>query len=196
MQGRVKLPCMRYMLLLIPRSIVSRFVIVPTVTVSDCLFHGVRGFCVNVRVPLQLFSLISPSVWGLSIVTNGCASSDWSLGPMLMCVRLGDVCVMMGSSLVFLVFCLCVDKKKRFVISILSQHCCHRLCFSSSLLSKSHIGRVFPMGKLHIAYASVGRGMYSSCSSLMGSEGETIGPKGSWKNLVKNLCHCGPVGMK
>ena len=43
MQGRVKLPCMRYMLLLIPRSVVSQFVIVPAVTVSDCLFHGVWG---------------------------------------------------------------------------------------------------------------------------------------------------------
>ena len=40
MQGRVNLPCMRYMLLLVPRSIVGPlvwgFVIVPAVTVSDC----------------------------------------------------------------------------------------------------------------------------------------------------------------
>ena len=78
----------------------DRSVVVPTVTVSDCLFRGVRGFCVNVRIPLQLFSL----VLHLSIITNGCTSSDWSLGPMLVCVRLGDVCVMMGSSLMFLVF--------------------------------------------------------------------------------------------
>ena len=78
--------------------------IVPTVTVSDCLFRGVWGFCVNVRVPLQLFSLMSPSVWPLLIITDGHASSDWSLGPMLVCVRLGDVCVVLGSSLVFLVF--------------------------------------------------------------------------------------------
>ena len=104
MQGRVKLPCMRYMLLLIPRSVVDQFVVVPMVTVSDCLFCGVRGFCVNVRIPLQLFSLISPSVWRLSIVTDGRASSDWSLGPMLVCVFLGDVCIVMGSSLMFLVF--------------------------------------------------------------------------------------------
>ena len=55
MQGRVKLPCMGYMLLLAPRSIVDWFVVVPTVTVSDCLFHGVQGFCVNVRIPLQSF---------------------------------------------------------------------------------------------------------------------------------------------
>ena len=104
MQRRVKLLCMGYMRLLAPRSVMDWFVVVPTVTVSDCLFHGVRGFCVNVRIPLQLFSLISPSAWRLLKVTDGCASSDWSLGPMLMCVRLGDVCVMMGSSLMFLVF--------------------------------------------------------------------------------------------
>ena len=104
MQGRVKLPCMRYMLLLVPRSVVSQFVIVPAVTVSDCLFRGVQGFCVNVRVPLHLFSLVLPPVWRLSVVTDGCTSSDWSPGPMLVCVRLGDVCIVMGLALVFLVF--------------------------------------------------------------------------------------------
>ena len=82
----------------------DRFVVIPTVTVSDCLFHGVWGFCVNVRIPLQLFSLISPSAWHLLIVTDGHASSDWSPGPMLVCVHLGDVCVVMGSYLMFLVF--------------------------------------------------------------------------------------------
>ena len=30
-------------------------VIIPMVTASGCLFCGVRGFCVSVRVPLQLF---------------------------------------------------------------------------------------------------------------------------------------------
>ena len=90
----------------------DRFVVVPAVTVSDCLFHGVWSFCVNVRIPLRLFSLVSPSAWRLSIVTDGRASSDWSLGPMLVCVCLGDVCVVIGLSLMFLVFfCLCVDKK-------------------------------------------------------------------------------------
>ena len=97
MQGRVKLPCMGYMLLLAPRSVVDRFVVVPAVTVSDCLFHGVRGFCVNVRIPLQLFYLVSPSAWCLSIVTDGCASFDGSPGPVLVYVHLGDVCVVMGS---------------------------------------------------------------------------------------------------
>ena len=104
MQGRVKLPCMGYMQLFTPRSVVRQFVVVPTVTVSYCLFRGVLGLCVNVSIPLQLFSLISPSAWRLSIVTDGCASSDWSPGPMLVCVCLGDVCVMIGSSLMFLVF--------------------------------------------------------------------------------------------
>ena len=104
MQGRVKLPCMGYMWLLAPRSVMCRFVVVPAVTVSYCLFRGVLGFCVNVRISLRLFSLISPSAWRLSIVTDGHASSDWSPGPMLICVRLGDVCIVIGSSLMFLVF--------------------------------------------------------------------------------------------
>ena len=104
MQGRVKIPCMGYMRLLAPRSVMGQFVVVPTVTVSYCLFHGVLCLCVNVRIPLRLFSLVSPSAWCLLIVTDGRASSDWSPGPMLMCVRLGDICVMIGSSLMFLVF--------------------------------------------------------------------------------------------
>ena len=79
----------------------DRFMVVPAVTVSYCLFHGVWGFCVNVRVPLRLISLMSLSAWRLLIITDGRASSDWSLGPMFVCVRLGDVCIMMGSSLMF-----------------------------------------------------------------------------------------------
>ena len=104
MQGRVKLLCMGYMRLLAPRSVVGQFVVVPVVTVSYCLFHGVLCFCVNVRIPLQLFSFMSPSAWRLLIVTDGCASSDWSPGPMLVCVCLGDICIVIGSSLMFLVF--------------------------------------------------------------------------------------------
>ena len=103
MQGRVKLPCMGYMRLLAPRSVMGQFVVVPAVTVSYCLFHGVLGFCVN--VPLRLFSLVSPSAWHLSIITDGCTSSDWSPGPMLMYVHLGDVCIVIGlSSLMFFFF--------------------------------------------------------------------------------------------
>ena len=109
------------MQLLAPRGVVDRFMVVPTVAVSYCLFCGVQGFCVYVRVPLRLFSLVLFSVWHLSIVTDGRTSSDWSPGPMLVCVHLGDVCIVMGSSLMFFVFfCLCVDKKK-LVMSILSQ---------------------------------------------------------------------------
>ena len=66
---------------------------------------------------------------------------------------------------------------------------------SSSSLSKSRIGRIFPTGKLRIAYSSAGGGMYIS-SSLTGGEGDAIGLKGSRKNSAKNLRHCGPVGMK
>ena len=104
MQGRVKLPCMGYMGLLAPRCVVRRFVVIPTVTVSYCLFRAILGLCVNVSMPLKLFSIMSPSAWCLSIVTDGCASSDWSPGPMLMCVRLGVICIVIGSSLMFLVF--------------------------------------------------------------------------------------------
>ena len=104
MQRRVKLPCMGYMRLLTPRSVVDQFMVIPAVTVSDCLFRGVWGFCVNVRILLQLFSLVSPSAWCLLIVTDGCTSSDWWPGPMLVCVHLGDICIVMGSSLIFLVF--------------------------------------------------------------------------------------------
>ena len=112
MKGEVKLPCMGYMRLLAPRSIVGQFVVVPTVTVSYCLFHGVLCFCINVRVPLRHFSLMSPSAWCLSIITNGCASSDWLPGPMLMCVHLGDICVVIGLSLMFLVFFVYVLTRK------------------------------------------------------------------------------------
>ena len=55
--------------------------------------------CASATLPV-----VSPSAWCLSIITDGHASSDWSLGPMLMCVHLGDVCIMIGSSLMFLVF--------------------------------------------------------------------------------------------
>ena len=104
MQGRVKLPCTGYMWLLASRCVVHRFMVIPTVTVSYCLFRGILGLRVNVSMPLRLFSIVLPSAWCLSIVTDGRASSDWSPGPMLVYVHLGDVCVVIGSSLMFLVF--------------------------------------------------------------------------------------------
>ena len=122
MQGRVKLPCMRYMRLLAPRCVMRRFVVIPVVTVSYCLFRGILGLCVNVSIPLRLFSLMLPSAWCLLIVTNGHASSDQSPGPMLVCVRLGDICIMIGSSLMFLVFFVYVFDKEKLFISVLSQH--------------------------------------------------------------------------
>ena len=121
MQGRVKLPCMGYMQLLAPRCVVCQFVVIPAVTVSYCLFCGILGLCVNVSIPLRLFSLVSPSAWCLSIVTDGHTSSDRSPGPMLMCVCLGDICVVIGSSLMFLVFFVYVFDKEKLFISVLSQ---------------------------------------------------------------------------
>ena len=76
MQGRVKLPCMGYMWLLAPRSVMCWFVVVPAVTVSYCLFHGILCLCVNVSILLQLFFLMLPSAWCPLIITDGCASSD------------------------------------------------------------------------------------------------------------------------
>ena len=120
MQGRVKLPCMGYMQLLTPRCVMRRFVVIPPVTVSYCLFCGILGLCVNVSIPLRLF--VPPSAWCLSIVTDGHASSDWSPGPMLVCVRLGVICIVIGSSLMFLVFFVYVFDKEKLFISVLSQH--------------------------------------------------------------------------
>ena len=61
----------------------------PAVTAFCCLFRVVLGLCVDVSPSLRFFSVISPLVWFLSIVTDGHASSDWSPGPMLIDVRLG-----------------------------------------------------------------------------------------------------------
>ena len=63
--------------------------------------HGCK--CVS-----AILFLVSPSAWCLSIVTDGHASSDWSPGPMLMDVRLGVICVVIGSFLIcFSFLCLC-----------------------------------------------------------------------------------------
>ena len=103
------------MRLLASRCVVHQFMVIPVVTVFYCLFRGILGLCVSVSMPLQLFSVISPSAWCLSIVTDGHASSDWSPGPMLVGGRLGVICVMIGSSLMFLVFFVYVFDKERFV---------------------------------------------------------------------------------
>ena len=96
----------------------------------------------SVRVPLQPFSLMLFLVWHLSSVIDGHASSDRSPGPMLVWVYLGlsyvlslyvfvtscvcvthNVCIMLGSSLVFLVFSffcyMLIGRKKGFIIFIL-----------------------------------------------------------------------------
>ena len=60
-----------------------------TVTAFCCLFRVILGLCMDVSPSLRFFSVVSPSVWCLSVITDGHASSDWSLGPMLVNVRLG-----------------------------------------------------------------------------------------------------------
>ena len=103
---------------------------IPAVTTFGCLFRGVWVLCVKCQSTLQLI-LVSFLVWCLSIVIDGCASSDWSpglmlirvccffmsgshLGPLdevvsyqfvMLCVCVAhDVCIMLGLSSVFLVF--------------------------------------------------------------------------------------------
>ena len=127
MQGRVKLPCTGYMRLLASRCVVHQFMIIPAVTVSYCLFCGILGLCVNVSMPLRLFSVVSPSAWCLSIVTDGHASSDWLPGPMLVGVCLGVICVMIGSSLMLLVFFVYVFDKEKFV----------HICFITTVMAES-----------------------------------------------------------
>ena len=61
----------------------------PMVTAFCCLFRVVLGLCVDVSPSLRFFSVVSPSVWCLSVVTGGHASSDWLPGPMLVDVHLG-----------------------------------------------------------------------------------------------------------
>ena len=97
--------------------------IVPVVTASDCLFRGVRGFCVSVRVPLQLFlscrfqsgiCRLSPMGALLLIGRQDLCScgfiwvffvlSSYVFVTLCVCMT-HDVCIMLGSSLVFLVFC-------------------------------------------------------------------------------------------
>ena len=96
--------------------------IVPTVTASGCLFCGVQGFCVSVRVPLQLFLSCrfqsgvcqSSSTGALLLIgrRDQCSSGFiWvfcvlsSYVFIISCVCMThDVCIVLGSSLVFLVF--------------------------------------------------------------------------------------------
>ena len=149
MQGRMKLSCVRYMLLLIPRSVVC------PLCEGLCLFPWWQHLAVcsmgsgvpvqSVRVPLQPFSLVLCPVWHLLIIIDGHASSDRLLGLILMWVDMGpsyvvslyvfvtscvcmthDVCVVLGSSLVFLAFLLYVDRKKKgyHVYFIITHPCC------------------------------------------------------------------------
>ena len=123
--------------------------IIPAVTVFDCLFRGVWGFYVSVRIPLQLFFLYrlqsgtcrSSPMGTLLLIGHQdqclcvfiqvfCVLSSYVFVMSCVCT-MHDVCVVLGSSLVFLVFLLCVDRRKGFIISILSQ----QSAMSSSLPS-------------------------------------------------------------
>ena len=144
MQGRVKPLC---------ASICSCSFLgaswVPCVWVRDCsrsdsiwlFIPWGLGFLCKCKGTFTALSLGSPSVWHLSIVTNGRASSDWSPGPMLVWVHLGLFCIvficvcyivcmhdarcMCRVGIVSGVFSLLlyVDRRKRFIIFILSQQC-------------------------------------------------------------------------
>ena len=59
----------------------QRFMFIPAVAMFGCLFRGVQVFCVKCQNALQFF-LILFSIWRLSIIIDGCAFSDRSLGPM------------------------------------------------------------------------------------------------------------------
>ena len=73
----------------------------PAMTAFCYLFRVILGLCVDVSLSLRFFTVVSPSAWCLSVVTDGHASSDWSPGPMFVDVRLGVICVVIGSFLIF-----------------------------------------------------------------------------------------------
>ena len=158
MQGRVKLPCMQCMHLLVPRSVVGLLCRGSCLSLwwqhSLLVPWGPGLLCKNVRMSYS--SLVLFSVWHLSIVIDGCASSDRSPGPMLVKIRyiscLGfilvfhvgwchagslccvcvshNVCVMLGSSLVFLAFCyVMMGRKSYHVYFITTSSTTHTLAF-------------------------------------------------------------------
>ena len=88
-QGRVKLPCVQCMHLLVPRSVMGLLCRGSYLSLwSRCLLLVLWGpdlLCKDVRTSYS--SLVLFLVWCLLIVIDGCASSDRSLGPMLVKVR-------------------------------------------------------------------------------------------------------------
>ena len=124
----------------------QRFVFIPTVATFGCLFHGVQVLCAKCQNTLQLF-LMSFSIWCLSIIIDGHASSDQLLGPMLIkvhcfsclgliwvfwmrCHHIGSLCCVCGTWFmhhvrvvfsVFSVFCY-VEMREKIIIIVLSQH--------------------------------------------------------------------------
>ena len=128
-----------------------RFVFVPAVVMSGYLFHGVRAFCVRYQNILWFLLFMLFLIWWPSIVIDECASSNRSLGPILvdicwfpcLClvwvlwvrcyhiVSLHHVCGMWCMHCVrvifnvffFLVSFLLCDSGRKVIIIILSQHC-------------------------------------------------------------------------
>ena len=84
-QGRVKLPCVQCMHLLVPRSVVALLCRGSYLSLRWqhplLVLWGPALLCKDVRMSYS--SLVLFSVWCLSIVIDGCTSSDWSPGPML-----------------------------------------------------------------------------------------------------------------
>ena len=74
---------------------------VPCVGVHDCscgnsvwlFIPWGPGFLCKCKGTFTALSLVSLPVWCLSIIIDGCASSDRSLGPMLVWVCLGLLCI-------------------------------------------------------------------------------------------------------
>ena len=116
--------------------------LIPAVATFSCLFCEVQGFCVKCQSTFTAFSHVI-LVWCLSIVIDRCASSDQSPVPMLvkvhcvsclglmgvvvlcqfvtLCVYVAhNVCVVLRSSLMFLVFFCYMMMGRKVIIVILS----------------------------------------------------------------------------
>ena len=113
--------------------------IVPAVTASGCLFRGVQGFCVSLKVPLQLFFSChfqsgicqSSSMGALLLISRrdqGSSGFIWVfLCIVFVCVHyimcacdarcMHRVGIISGGFSILL----CADREKRFIIFILSQ---------------------------------------------------------------------------
>ena len=91
---------------------------VPVVAASGCLFRGVWGSCAKCEGTFAAFSLVLFPVWHLLIVIDGGASSDRSLGLMLVWVHLG---LFMGCRRMCSLHCVCVcDARCMHCVGVIS----------------------------------------------------------------------------